>query len=162
MTITGWWKMRMKREKIMLASAVLVLVCSILYLCVEPMIEEKARLNSILPQMQNDLVWMQTNLAFFQQFRESEKNTDVKKISAATLEEMVRESGLQESLSDLKPDDDNGVKVLFEEVSYVKLLDLLYRSRALKNAIVSQATIIAVSEKPGTVKADLILKSDNN
>jgi len=67
--VMQWWRERAPREQALLGGGAVVLLLTVAYLMIEPVLEERRRLAAEIPQLRQDLAWMQEHLAEVQRLR---------------------------------------------------------------------------------------------
>ena len=155
MIFIQWWMARVRREKMMLMAALTILLGIIVYLAIEPVLLEREHLQETIPKLQSDLGWMQSQLEVVQGLRgqvEKQVNED---LTLSDVEDLVISIGIEQQLSELKPGSSGELKARFEDVSYAKLLDLLYLLRQQKHASATQLSITLKTGKTGLVDASV-------
>jgi len=157
-----WWQQRAPRERHVLAAGAALLLITIVYLLIEPVIQQRARMQAEMPRLQEDLAWMQQQVAAIEQLRGSRGtvNTATSGLTISLVEELLRESGVHAQVSDLRPGSAQSVVLRFNQVAYPQLMELLLKLRMRASARVSLASITRLQDQPGMVEASLTLSPD--
>jgi len=155
----GWWQQRAPRERNVLAAGAALLLITIVYLLIEPVIQQRARIQAELPRLREDLAWMQQQGATIEQLRGSNGmvNTGRSGLTISLVEELLREAGVHAQVSDLRPGPGQSVVLRFNQVAYTQLMELLLQLRVRAAARVSLASITRLQDQPGMVEASLTL-----
>jgi len=161
MNLLNWWQERAVREKAVLAAAAIILLLTLIYLAFEPILQERQRLTAEIPLLREDLAWMQSQVSEIQQLNTPVTAvTDSSTMPALTLamvEQVLRQSGMEDQVSDLRPLAGQAISIGFNKVSYANLIDFLYQLQQRSNAIVSQARINRIDGSDGVVNATFSL-----
>jgi len=161
MNLVNWWQERVIREKAVLAAAAIILLLTFIYLAFEPILQERQRLATEIPMLREDLVWMQSQLSEIQQLSNpvtAEIDTSTAPaLTLAMVEQVLRLSGMEDQVSDLRPLAGQVISIGLNKVSYASLIDFLYQLQQRSNAVVSQARINRVEGSDGVVNATLSL-----
>ncbi|MEF8792644.1 type II secretion system protein M [Thiohalorhabdus sp.] len=155
----AWWAERAPREKAALVAAGLAIVATIAYWAIAPVVQERNRLAREIPELRQDLSWMQDHLEEIRRMRaESGGSGQSSKanLTPAMVEQSLNGAGLAEQLEGLRPEGD-GVRLVFEEVAFAELLEWLAAFRRRSAAVAKGARIERVDEAQGRVRARLTL-----
>lgn len=154
-----WWQERAPREKIALMAGLCTLILLAAYLILEPVHREYRRMQEEMPKLHDDLIWMQSQLGEIRKLQGNgvTANSAGQSLSLPLVEEILRETGLKEKTSELRPAGSQGVRVSFDEVAYGDLMEFLSSLRQRSNARVSEADIGRLENRDGMVKAGLSL-----
>ena len=159
-----WWQARARREKTVLVSGVLLVLCVSIWLIMEPVIQQRQRMLAELPKLEQDLAWMQNNVEQVNRLRGSNNAATTGKtaLSIALVEEIMREAGVHEQVSELRPTSGQGVMIKFSKVAHPQLMDFLLRLKNKAKARVTLASISRLQDQAGMVEVSLSLGSDEN
>lgn len=153
------WQSLAVREKSVLLAGATILVLIVIYLLLEPALERRERLQSDIPRMRENLVWMQAQVPELQQLLGTNAGRPSgEPLSVALVEDLLRQSGIHEQVSELRPVDQS-VSLRFDDVSYSGLIQFLSALTSRTAARVGAAGIRRL-ETTGHVEASLTLKSD--
>src|SRR6056297_3425096 len=127
--LAAWWRERPPRERAILIGGGAALVLVVFYLLLEPRLEERGELAAEIPQLREDLTWMQRNLEKAKRLRglerEGRPQDRERPVTPAMVEESLRASGLAKRLDALRPSGSQGVQVAFKEVPFPDLASWL-------------------------------------
>lgn len=141
-------------------TGVAILILIVIYLLLEPALESRNRLQSDIPRMREDLVWMQAQVPELQQLLGTNAGRPSgEPLSVALIEDLLRQSGIHEQVSELRPVDQT-VSLRFDEVSYSGLMQFLSALTSRTAARVGAAGIRRL-ETASHVEASLTLKPDS-
>ena len=162
--IWDWWQQRARREKTVLCSGVLLVLCVCIWLILEPVMQQRERMLAELPKLEQDLTWMQANVEQVKHIRGGNNAATPGKttLSVALVEEIMRETGVHELVSELRPTSGQGVKIKFSKVAYPQLMDFLFRLKNRVQARVSLASISRLQDQAGMVEVSLSLDPVDN
>jgi type II secretory pathway component PulM len=154
-----WWRERMAREKLVLLAGAVILLLTTIYLVLEPVVQERERLQTEIPKLQEDLAWMQSHISDINRLRGvvGAATVPVQTLTLAVVEDALREAGLKEQTTDLRPAAGQGVQLVFDQVAFADLMELLSQLQRRIAARVSQARIDRLENMPGMVKANMSL-----
>lgn len=156
-----WWQERNAREQAFLAAAALVLVVTGGYLAVEPVFREVARMRAEIPELRQDLHWMQRHVAEVQELRQqgSAAPTNEDRPVLPTVERTARAQDVRESLNELEDQGSDAVRARLDGVAFPALLDWLTTLRERAGITVVKADIQRPKDgKAGRVDAELVLR----
>jgi type II secretory pathway component PulM len=143
----------------MLGAGGLALVLVVGYLGLEPYLEERRRLEQRLPELRQELAWMQDHVAEARALA-GEGNAAAApqqgELTPAVVEGSLRRAGLAESLDGLRPQGE-GVRVVFKGVTFPELLGWLRTFQRRNGAVVHGARIERAEGGEGRVQARLTL-----
>jgi type II secretory pathway component PulM len=159
-----WWQARAHRERTVLVSGVLLVLCVSIWLIMEPVIQQRHRMLAELPKLEQDLSWMQDNVEQVNRLRggNNAATTGKTALSVALVEEIMRDTGVHEQVSELRPTSGQGVMVKFSKVAYSQLMEFLFRLKDRAEVRVSLASISRLQDQAGMVEASLSLSPDAN
>ncbi|HKL76820.1 MAG TPA: type II secretion system protein M [Gammaproteobacteria bacterium] len=164
--VMQWWRERAPREQALLGGGAVVLLLTVAYLMIEPVLEERRRLAAEIPQLRQDLAWMQEHLAEVQRLRRAgtatPRSEGAPRLTPARVEGALRQAGLGEQVAGLRPAGDGGVRVTFEQVAFPELAQWLHRLHQDSGATVTKARVRRLSGEAGMVEAQLTLNSGAN
>lgn len=154
-----WWQQRAQREKLALASAVLIMVLLIVYLLVEPMLLRRARLEADIPRLREDSVWMQGSLLQVEQLRggSTAEGTGKSALTITLVEELLHAAGIHTQVTELKPASGQSVTVRFDAVAFSGLMEFLLQLRTRSTARPVLASISRIADQDGMVEATLTI-----
>lgn len=157
-----WWRERTPRERWILGAAGAVVLLSTVYLGLEPVLEERARLAREIPRMQADLAWMRSKVGTIKELRQSGEPAPAEpgRVTPAMVQEAVRRAGLQEELTSLGATGEGRVRLALGGVAFAELTELLQRLRRSSGIRVARARIQRQEDQPGMVDADLTLAGE--
>lgn len=157
-----WWKQRASRERFVLATGGLLLFLVFAWLTIEPVFQQRERLESGIPQMREDLAWMQAQLAVVEKLRgkSGPDNSGKAVLTIALVEELLREAGMHDQVSELRPASGQDVMLRFKQVAYPQLMEFLLQLRQRAAARISMANFSRLQDHPGMVEASLSLSPD--
>jgi general secretion pathway protein M len=161
--LAAWWRERAPREQWLLVAGGAALALVALYLVLEPRLRERQRLAAEIPQLRQDLTWMEARVAVAQRLAGEAGTGDGEGEGAATItpalvQEAVRGGGLQQQLAELGTNPGGGVRLSFREVPFGQLLELVQAVKRRTGARVASARIRRLPDQPGLVKAELTLR----
>lgn len=146
-----------------LVLGILVIVGTVLFLLIEPVYRDHQRLRADLPRLEQDLAWMRQQLAQSKaRQRPVNRNRPGQVVTAVTVEQSIEQAGLEEYVTELRPDDNGGVRIDFEKVSYLALTEYIYQLREQYGAMITMAKIQDLDKNPGMVDATLLLVSGSD
>jgi general secretion pathway protein M len=155
-----WWNERNPRERLILALAATILVFLLMYLALEPVLQERSRMQDSLPQLRTDLLWMKQNAAKLQSLQpevgSNEANT-VAKVSLSVVQSLVNELSLQGRLKDLDQGPGQSIRIQFKEITFPELMNFLYRIKSTTAANINSAEISSAGDQQGVVQASIDL-----
>jgi general secretion pathway protein M len=161
MNLLNWWQERAVREKAVLAAAAIILLLTLVYLAFEPILQERQRLTAEIPLLREDLAWMQSQVSEIQQLSNPvttvTDNSTAPALTLAMVEQVLRQSGMEDQVTDLRPLAGQVISIGFDKVSYANLVEFLYQLQQRSNAVVSQARINRIEGSDGVVNATLAL-----
>lgn len=154
------WQSLAVREKGILSAGAAILVVIVIYLLLEPALERRDRLQSDIPVMRENLAWMQAQVPELQQLLGTNAGRPSgEPLSVALVEELLRQSGIHEQVSELRPVDQT-VSLRFDDVSYNGLMQFLTALTSRTSVRVGAAGIRRL-ESSGHVEASLTLRPDS-
>jgi len=161
MNLVNWWQERAIREKAVLVSAGIILLLTLIYLAFEPILQERQRLTDEIPLLREDLSWMQSQVDEIQRLTNpavaTNDNSVAPTLTLAMIEQVLRQSGMEDQVTDLRPLTGQAISIGFNQVSYANLIEFLYQLQQRSNAVVSQARINRIEGRDGIVDANLSL-----
>ena len=155
-----WWRSRADREKLILSVGAAALVMIILFLIVDPVIQERQRLSAEIPALEEDLEWMRENAAEIRKLRDGAgmpAGAGGQGFSLALAESILRNAGLEKSVTELRPLAGQGIRLTFGEVEYGVLMEFLHQLQVMSGARITEARFVRLDDKPGMVEATLAL-----
>ncbi|MFA9462056.1 type II secretion system protein GspM [Thiohalorhabdus sp. Cl-TMA] len=156
-----WWRERAPRERALLIGGGAALVLVVFYLILEPRLQERQRLAAEIPQLREDLAWMQRHLSQAKQLGNRAGpgggEGEERSLTPALVEESLRGSGLNERVTALRPSGGRGIQVAFDQVPFPELATWLRQLRNRSGAEVRKARFERLAGKEGVVKVDLVL-----
>jgi len=158
--IGAWWQERPQRERVALVVGGLAVLATAVYLMLEPVIQERQRLAAEIPQLRQDLGWMQEKLDTVQRLQQQSaqgKTAASRTLTPAMVQAAVRRAGLQEQMAGLRTTGGEGVRVTFEQAPFAAVTEMLQDLKRRAGAQVTQARIDRLPESEGQVKAELSL-----
>lgn len=157
--LSHWWQQRAQREKTVLATGAALLLFVLVWLLIEPAIQQRERQLAEIPLLREDLVWMQAQLAEIAQLRgDSNPSMSGKAVlTIALVEELLREVELHGQVSELRPASGQGILLSFKQVPYTQLMEFLLQLRNRSAARISLASISRLQDQAGMVEASLSL-----
>lgn len=160
MMIYDWWRSRDTRERYVLGGGVVIVLIAVIYLLLEPALNERNRMQEMIPQLQADLLWMQTHAPELkailnQEAPEPGRNND--NLSLATVQGLVNDMSLQEMVNELRPAANRTIYIDFSEINYPVLVDLMYRLRDETGSRIVKARFVRKDNRPGVIQAALTL-----
>lgn len=160
--IMDWWQQRAPREHYVLVTGAVLLLFTIIYLLIEPVVQQRQQIEARIPLMRDDLAWMQARTAEIGQLRGNTGPAGTGKavLSIALVEELLRSTGVHAQLSELRPAQGDAVMIRFNQVSYAQLMEFLMQLHSRTAARVSLASIARLDEQAGKVEASLTLAPD--
>lgn len=154
------WQSLASREKSTLVSGVVLLLCTGIYLALEPALLRRGQLAADIPRLRDDVTWMQSQLPELEQLHgANNSSTAGTPLSVALVEELLRQSGIYEQVTDLRPVQQS-VTIRFDKVVYAQLVEFLSAVRARAAARISLASIRRNPDHAGHVEASLTLSPD--
>ena len=161
--LSFWWQQRMPREKAVLAAGAALLLLVIFWLLIEPAIQLRERMQTELPVLREDLVWMQAQVSEIEQLRGSGDTSRSGKaeLTIALVEELLHTAGLHGQISELRPASGQSVSLKFDQVDYGQLMEFLLELRKRAAARISLASISHKQDQAGMVEASLSLSPDS-
>lgn len=158
--IIARWQSLATREKSILLGGTTLLVLIVIYLLLEPELERRARMQNDIPRLREDLAWMQSQLPELQRLTGTNAGQPTgAPLSIALVEDLLRQSGIHDRVSELRPVD-GSVSLRFEEVSHAGLMQFLSVLTTRSTVRIAAAGIRRL-ESAGNVEASLTLKSDS-
>jgi type II secretory pathway component PulM len=151
-----WWRERTVREKAVLVTGTAALSLIIVYLVLEPVVQERQRLQAEIPILREDLNWMQEHAGELQGLLGG-TGAESKVLSLALVEEALGNAGLKQQVIDLRPTVNQAIRLSFDQVAYADLVVFLSRLRQQSGARISEATIRRLEDRDGMVAASLLL-----
>lgn len=157
--IGAWWQERPQRERVALVAGGLAVLATAGYLMLEPVIKERQRLAAEIPQLRQDLAWMQEKLDTVKrlQRQSAPEGATSRTLTPAMVQAAVRRAGLQEQVAGLRTAGGEGVRVTFDRAPFAAVTEMLQDLRRRSGAQVTQARIDRLPESEGQVKAELSL-----
>lgn len=157
-----WWQQRAGREQWLLASAAGMLLFVFVYLLFEPVLQRREQLHADIPRLHEDLVWMQTQLADLERRRGTADPSPSTRtpLTITLVEELLRNAGIHEQVSDLRPVQGQSVMVRFDQVVYTQVMEFLLQVHNRAAARVSLASIRRMQDQTGQVEVSLTLSPD--
>ena len=97
-----WWRQRSSRQKqaLMVASASLSAV--VLFLLLEPLVEERRRLSAELPRLREDLAWMEAHVDKAKKLSVPAA-TEGQQVSPAQVESLLQQTGIRQQVAGMQP-----------------------------------------------------------
>ncbi|MFB6261343.1 MAG: type II secretion system protein GspM [Thiohalorhabdaceae bacterium] len=161
--IGAWWQERPVRERAALVIGAVAVGATALYLIVEPMIKERQRLASEIPELRQNLAWMKGKLETVKRLQPRDEEGTVAPedgLTPAVVQAAVRRAGLQKQMSGLRTNG-SGVKVSLNEAAFAEVTEMLQDLRRRSRARVTEARIERLPEGEGKVDAELTLVAGN-
>lgn len=158
--IGAWWQERPQRERVALVVGGVALLATAGYLLLEPVIKERQRLAAEIPQLREDLTWMQEKLATVQRLQRQGgggASAPSRALTPALVQAAIRRAGLQEEVAGLRTARGGGVRVTFDQAPFAAVTEMLQDLRRRSGARVAGARIERLAETEGQVKAELTL-----
>jgi type II secretory pathway component PulM len=155
-----WWNERNPREQLILALAATILVFLLMYLALEPVLQERSRMQDSLPQLRTDLLWMKQNAAKLKSLQPgagSNASNTAAKVSLSVVQSLVNELSLQGRLKDLGQGPGQSIRIQFEEITFPELMNFLYRIKSTTAANINSAEISSAGDQQGVVHASIVL-----
>ena len=157
---TPLWRDLEPGTKWVLGTGLMFLVAVLIYLVIEPFVVERHRLTAEIPRLREDLAWMKAHVSEIQRLRlsgDSGSGLHEEILAPAVVEQLIRNSGLQDQVTDMKPGTNGDVVITFKEVSYKKLMTFLFDLNKRNSAYINQARVNRLQDKTGMVSARLSL-----
>ena len=145
----------------MLVAGLLLAMLVVGVLAIRGAVVERQRLAAGLPSLRKDLAWMQRHAAEIQQLRspgDTAPGLDVGRLDPAVVERLLRGTGLESQLTELKPGANHEVIIAFSEVSYPRLISFLFSLDRGRGGSIRRASITRVQDKAGMVSASITLE----
>lgn len=155
--IREWWQERPTRERAILAGGGVLLLGMVVYLALEPILQERRRLRSEIPALRADVAWMREHLAEVKRLKARRKGRPSGTESAPTparVQESLQQAGLAYHLEALEPTDHPGVRVILSEAPFPRLVEWLGHLRE-GGARIRFARLRRAETGSGRVRAEL-------
>lgn len=161
----AWWQARAPKEKRLLGVAAIALLGAALFSALAPRLEERQRLAAELPRLRADLAWMEARVAVVNRLRAAVGEAASAEpgagpgVSAAGVEEVLRDLGLRKQVSGLRAGgEQGGLAIVFNEVAFSDLALFVSRLQAAGQGRVVSAQVNRLEGRSGTVSASLTLR----
>ena len=160
MKLLEWWNQRESRERYVLVTGIVFTLVTLLYFALEPSMNERDRMRKLIPQLQDDLAWMQSHVGELQNIMQ-EKNigseTSTGDLSLASVQGVLNVLALQQSVNELSPMPNRNIRLNFNQIRYAELVELMYQLRDRAGARIVNASFKLIDNSPGLVQSTLIL-----
>lgn len=155
------WSQMAARERRAVAIAAPVVIFFIVYQWVwSPLIGSVDYLRQRITTQQKTLEWMQNADQDLQKMQGHQHNKAIASspvVLLGALQKQIRQSGLQQYVTELKQSNNDGVEVHFQKVEFDKLVQLLITMNKTESFIISHMTTTSLTTQ-GLVNADLSLR----
>ena len=128
----------------------------ILFLLLEPLVEERRRLSAELPRLREDLAWMEAHV-------DKAKKLDVPAVTAggqvspAQVETLLQETGIRQQVAGMQPMAGQGMRLSFNSVNFANLLVFISRLQDEGYAHIGSTEVNGTDAYDGQVTAELKL-----
>ena len=156
-SLSSAWQQRSAREKYGLFAVPAAVVAVVLFLLLEPLVDERRRLSAELPRLRDDLAWMESHVGQARQLNAPAVNGGTQAVSAARVEALLQEAGMRQQVSAMQPLPEPGLLLSFNEVDFADLLVFVSRLQDEGYARVSGARVSGTDAYNGRVTAELKL-----
>lgn len=153
----NWWRQRSARERLGLVAVCALFAAVVLFLALEPLLEERRRLSAEIPGLREDLAWMQAHLGEARRLQEPVTEDGPPELSPARVETLLEETGLRRQVSAMQPLTGKGILISFDGVNFADLLALISRLQDEGFARVTDTRVSGLGDQDGRVMAELKL-----
>jgi type II secretory pathway component PulM len=160
MNIIEWWRLRHARERNVLKVGIAITVLVLSYLLIEPSLNERNRMREALPTLRADYVWMQAHVLELKKLMNTNSNDigiNSIPLSLASVQFVLGELSLSDKISELRPIDNQKIRLNFSEINYSELVDLMFQLESKAGAQISNADFSLIENNTGMVQATLTL-----
>jgi len=165
MNLLYWWRARLPRERAVVGGGLFILIVVVAYLFFEPVVDERRRMVEAVPALRDDLIWMQAHVDEIVRLQKRSEPTgagNAQVLTPAVIEEMLRQAGLKNTVSELRSDTTSSVSVAFDEVVFADLMVFFRQLNRRKNTRIRQAVIRRLPEQPGEVEASFVVATEKH
>lgn len=161
MTPLDWWRQRRARERLALSCAAVATLLTLLFLLFEPALDERRRLAAGIPQLRQDLTWMQAQLDELRRLRAvgAARGATTASLSVAEVQRLLVELTLRAQFRQTQPASDRTVQLDFDAVNFAELAQFILRVEQQGLGYVSRAQIRRLAGTEGRVRAALTLRA---
>ena len=153
----NWWRQRSSRERLGLVAVCTLCAVVVLFLALEPLVEERRRLSGEIPGLREDLAWMRAHLGEAGRLREPVAEDEPPELSPARIETLLEEAGMRRQVSAMQPLTGQGILINFDDVNFADLLALISRLQDEGLAHVAETRVNGLGGRNGRVMAELKL-----
>ena len=155
--LSSAWRQRSSGERLGMVSVCALLSAVVLFLALEPLVEERRRLSGEIPGLREDLAWMQAHLGKAGRLRGPATEDEAQALSPALLETLMEEAGMRGQVSAMQPLAGQGISIRFDDVNFTDLLALISRLQDEARARVTNTRVSELEDRNGRVMAELTL-----
>lgn len=138
----------------MVAAAALSAV--ILFLVLEPLVDERHRLAAELPRLREDLAWMEAHADRAKKLS-APGVTAGQQVSPAQVETLLQETGIRQQVAAMQPMTGQGMQLSFDSVNFPDLLVFISRLQDEGYARIGSTEVYGTGAYDGQVMAELKL-----
>jgi type II secretory pathway component PulM len=153
-----WWENLGRQEKMAAAATVLAVALLLLYLLLQPLLRNRARLREEVTTRRAELAWMQEAAREIGQSDLSARNSGGTMPPLQFIDQAARENHLSDQLKRMEPGTGNEIKVWLSNAAYVDLVRWLRQLSASGRLTISSLNV-EKGTSPGLVSAQLTLNS---
>jgi len=160
MTLFEWWKQRETREQYVLAFGILTALFLGSYLALTESLNERTRMRNEIPRLQTDLTWMKSHVLELRVLIDNnlkDTNLSANPLSLASVQDVVSELFLSESLTELSTTSNQDIRISFSKIDYPDLVELMLKLESNTSARIHNVEFLAAENNPGVVGATLTL-----
>lgn len=156
--IQRWRKLEARERKALTLAAGFILASLLYGFLWLPMQHSIERLSKELPQAKNRLVLMQVQAAQVRRLRSNSTTSLSSDSLLSTVEQAAVTRGLRQSLTNMEPDSNDGVRLSFDAASFNAILSLLSDLQTQYGLRIETATVQAQNNAPGIVNARFLIR----
>lgn len=151
-----WWRQRSSRQKQVLMVASASLSAVVLFLLLEPLVEERRRLSAELPRLREDLAWMEAHVDKAKKLSVPAA-TEGQQVSPAQVESLLQQTGIRQQVAGMQPLAGQGMQLSFNNVNFPDLLVFISRLQDEGYARIGSTEVNGTGAYDGQVTAELKL-----
>ena len=159
----GWWRRRTPRERWSLLAGSAFLSGLLLFLALEPVVEENRRLAAELPRLRAHLAWMTPRVAEVKRLRAAARPVPAaaeRPLSPGEVETLLQDAGIREQVSALHSLEEGGLSLALDEVAFSNLVAFISQLQHTSQGRVAELHVERLAASPGAVSATLRLRHD--